>query len=166
MGATRTGAGAGAVGSTGAAEDDASAVAAPTWSDRMMTVWTFFGAVEDAAGGGDPASAAGPGAPGWTDAAGGQIDAAGAVGITFACGAVGAGGAAATGPEGAGNAGAAEAKPARCAEFGTPAWPEFGSGKIGTVETTRGVWFAGTGTSTGCSSRGTSFSPEGEFASA
>lgn len=130
-----------------------------------MTVWTFFGAVEDAAGGADAAPIVAAGAPGWTDEAGGQIDAAGAVGITFAC--AGADGAApGAGAEGAGNAGAPEAKPAPCAEFGTPAWPEFGSGKIGMVETTRGVWFAGAGTSTGCSSRETSFSPEGACASA
>ncbi len=32
------------------------------------------------------------------------------------------------------------------------------------VDTTRGAWFAGAGTSTGCSSRETSFSPDGAFA--
>src|SRR5580698_1407825 len=112
-GATRTGAGAGAVGSVGAGEDDASAVADPTWSDRMITVWTFFGAVEDATGGADAAPNVAAGATGCTDEAGGQIDGAGEVGITFACaGAEGAGGAAAgAGATGAGKAGAPGARP-------------------------------------------------------
>src|SRR5271169_3087239 len=42
----------------------------------------------------------------------------------------------------------------------TPGGPAFGAGKIGMVETTRGAAFAGAGTSTGFSSRETSFSPE------
>ncbi len=44
-----------------------------------------------------------------------------------------------------------------------PAWPEFGSGKIGMVETTRGAGFTGAGILTGCSSRETIFSPEFEL---
>ncbi len=125
----------------------------------MMTVWTFFGAGDGVAPGpADGVPPAGAGAVLW---AGGHIDPAGAAGAVLVC--TGAGG----GDEaGAGKAVPPDASAAPCAALGTPAWPEFGSGKIGIVDTTRGAEFAGAGTSTGCSSRETSFSPDVALASA
>ena len=124
----------------------------------MMTVWTFFGVGDGVAPGpADGVPPAGAGAVLW---AGGHIDPAGAVGAVLVC--TGAGG----GEADAGKAAPPDASAAPCAEFGTPARPEFGSGKIGIVDTTRGAEFAGAGTSTGCSSRETSFSPDVALASA
>lgn len=81
----------------------------------MTTVWIFFGAVgEIVAGAPDAALVPGMGATGGD---GGQIDAAGALGITFA--GAGGGGTALAGAGGVGKAGPPDAAPR--AEFGTPA---------------------------------------------
>src|SRR5208282_3250538 len=109
----------------------------------MATVWIFFGS-DDAIGG--AAGAAGA-------AAGGETGAALASGA--ASGGVVAAGGAVAGATDAGMFGVPDAT--------IPAGAEFGSGKIGMVETTRGAGFTGAGILTGCSSRDTSFSPELAF---
>ena len=116
-------------------------------------MWTFLGADNGVAAG--PVDVVPPAAAGAVLWAGGHMDPAGAVGAALACTAGGAGEA------GAGKRPDPRAAP--CAELGTPACPEFGSGKIGIVDTSRGAEFAGAGTSTGCSSRDTSVSGEPEI---
>ena len=86
--------------------------------------------------------------------------------VEAAVGACGTG-AAAVGDIACPDAGIAGAAPAGADGTPVPATPDAqapcgggGAGKIGIVETTRGPLLAGAGTSTGCSSRETTFSPE------